>query len=131
MLNKDGYNEGKTSILIAGDKFGCRLSREHAPLSINDMGIWCTTSTSFTDILYSNCFNNVMLPIILPQNKVGAFLEDASVTVTELTINHTNQRVIRPAGESYFVFNINLFYKGCLLDGLDNIGLTLEKVEII
>ena len=79
VLNKDEYDEVKTSILMYRDKFGCEFSREHALWSINDMGIRYIKSTSFVDIFYSNCFNNIMLTIILPHNQVDALLEDKSV----------------------------------------------------
>jgi 3-isopropylmalate dehydratase len=129
ILNKDGYR-GKTKILIAGDNFGCGSSREHAPWSINDMGIRCIISTSFADIFYNNCFNNGMLPVTLPREQVDALLDDASKPSTEITVDLVNQKVIRPNGEA-FPFEIDEFRKRCLVNGLDKIGLTLEKIDSI
>lgn len=130
ILNKEGYEGGKTEILIAGDNFGCGSSREHAPWSIGDMGIKCIISTSFADIFYNNCFNNGMLPLTLPRDQIEILLEDSSVPGTELTIDLVNQKVIRPNGES-FSFEIDEFKKNCLVNGLDKIGLTMEKLDEI
>lgn len=129
VLNKEGYkNEAK--ILIAGDNFGCGSSREHAPWSINDMGIRCIISTSFADIFYNNCFNNGMLALTLPRDQVEVLLEDTATPGTEITVDLVNQKVIRPNGES-FDFEIDAFRKHCLVNGLDKIGLTLEKEDKI
>jgi 3-isopropylmalate dehydratase len=130
ILNKPGYENGKTKILIAGDNFGCGSSREHAPWSIGDMGIRCIISTSFADIFYNNCFNNGMLPITLPRDQIEVLLADAAVPGTELTVDLVNQKVIRPNGE-VFTFEIDPFKKHCLVNGLDKIGLTLEKSDKI
>ncbi|KAL3941941.1 MAG: hypothetical protein SGBAC_003797 [Bacillariaceae sp.] len=129
VLNKEGY-KGVTQILIAGDNFGCGSSREHAPWSINDMGIKCIISTSFADIFYNNCFNNGMLPVTLPREQVEKLLEDAGTPGTEITVDVVNQKVIRPNGEE-FTFEIDAFRKRCLVNGLDKIGLTLEKEDKI
>mmetsp|Transcript_2858 Transcript_2858/g.3354 ORF Transcript_2858/g.3354 Transcript_2858/m.3354 type:complete len:812 (+) Transcript_2858:123-2558(+) len=129
VLNKEGYRD-VTKILIAGDNFGCGSSREHAPWSINDMGIRCIISTSFADIFYNNCFNNGMLPLTLPREQVELLLEDTATPGTELTVDLANQKVVRPNGES-FSFEIDAFRKHCLLNGLDKIGLTLEKEDKI
>jgi len=128
ILNKPAYNG--TSILIAGDNFGCGSSREHAPWSINDMGIRCIISTSFADIFYNNCFNNGMCPLVLPREEVEVLLRDAEDPDNELTIDLPNQRVIRGNGE-FFGFDMDPFRKMCLENGLDKIGLTLEKVDEI
>lgn len=130
ILNKPGYEKGKTKILITGDNFGCGSSREHAPWSINDMGIKCLISTSFADIFYNNCFNNGMLPITLPRSQVETLITDATVPGTEITVDLVNQKVIRPNGEE-FTFEIDPFKKHCLVNGLDKIGLTLEKSDKI
>mmetsp|Transcript_48685 Transcript_48685/g.72244 ORF Transcript_48685/g.72244 Transcript_48685/m.72244 type:complete len:541 (+) Transcript_48685:1-1623(+) len=130
VLNQDKYNNGATQILIAGDNFGCGSSREHAPWSINDMGIRCIISTSFADIFYNNCFNNGMLPITLPRDQVEILLEDSSVPGTEITVDLINQKVIRPNGEE-LSFELDPFRKNCLVNGLDKIGLTLEKTDAI
>jgi len=129
VLNKDGYRD-VTKILIAGDNFGCGSSREHAPWSINDMGIRCIISTSFADIFYNNCFNNGMLPLTLPREEVEELLKDTATPGTEITVDLVNQKVIRPNGES-FSFEIDAFRKHCLINGLDKIGLTLEKEDKI
>ena len=128
VLNKEGY-EG-ASILIAGDNFGCGSSREHAPWSISDMGIRCIISTSFADIFYNNCINNGMLPVTLPRSQVEKLIEDASVPGTQLTVDLVNSKVIRPNGDEYS-FEIDAFKKRCLLNGLDKIGLTLDKEDKI
>lgn len=130
ILNKEGYDGGKTKILIAGDNFGCGSSREHAPWSINDLGIRCLISTSFADIFYNNCLNNGMLPVTLPRDQVEALLADSAVPGTEITVDLINQKVIRPNGEE-FSFEIDEFKKKCLVNGLDKIGLTLEKADKI
>lgn len=128
VLNKPEYSG--TSILIAGDNFGCGSSREHAPWSINDMGIRCIISTSFADIFYNNCFNNGMLPLVLTREEVEILLDDASDPNNELTVDLVSQKVFRSNGES-FDFEIDPFRKTCLVNGLDKIGLTLEKVDQI
>lgn len=129
VLNTEGY-KGVTKILIAGDNFGCGSSREHAPWSINDMGIRCIISTSFADIFYNNCFNNGMLPLTLSREEVEVLLEDTATPGTEITVDLVNQKVIRPNGES-FDFEIDEFRKYCLINGLDKIGLTLAKEDKI
>merc|ERR1711862_943820 len=128
ILNKPEYKN--TSILIAGDNFGCGSSREHAPWSINDMGIRCIISTSFADIFYNNCFNNGMCPLVLQRSEVEILLKDAEDPNNELMGDLPNQKVIRANGES-FDFEIDPFRKMCLENGLDKIGLTLEKVDEI
>lgn len=128
VLNKDGYKGA--SIMVVGDNFGCGSSREHAPWSINDMGVRCMIGTSFADIFYNNCFNNGMLPVTLPRDQVEALLEDVSKPGVELTVDLVAQKVIRPNGEE-FPFEIDAFKKECLVNGLDKIGLTLEKSDKI
>lgn len=128
VLNRDGYKS--TQILIAGDNFGCGSSREHAPWSIGDMGIRCIISTSFADIFYNNCFNNGMLPVTLPRDQIEILLADAATPGTEITVDLVNQKVVRPNGE-VFPFEIDSFRKHCLVNGLDKIGLTLEKGDKI
>mmetsp|Transcript_10428 Transcript_10428/g.17277 ORF Transcript_10428/g.17277 Transcript_10428/m.17277 type:complete len:804 (+) Transcript_10428:137-2548(+) len=128
VLNKPGYEN--TQILIAGDNFGCGSSREHAPWSINDMGIRCIISTSFADIFYNNCINNGMLPVTLPRDQVELLLKDAATPGTEITVDLENSKVIRPNGDE-FSFKIDAFKKHCLLNGLDKIGLTLDKEDKI
>jgi 3-isopropylmalate dehydratase len=128
VLNQEGYEN--TSILIAGDNFGCGSSREHAPWSINDMGIRCIISTTLADIFYNNCINNGMLPVTLTRDQVELLLEDASTPGTEITVDLENSKVIRPNGEE-FSFDLDAFKKHCLLNGLDKIGLTLDKEDKI
>lgn len=128
ILNKPGYET--TSILIAGDNFGCGSSREHAPWSINDMGIRCIISTSFADIFFNNCINNGMLPVTLPRDQVEKLIEDASNPGTEITVDLVNSKIVRPNGEE-FAFELDAFKKHCLLNGLDKIGLTLDKEDKI
>mmetsp|Transcript_2785 Transcript_2785/g.5965 ORF Transcript_2785/g.5965 Transcript_2785/m.5965 type:complete len:822 (-) Transcript_2785:112-2577(-) len=128
VLNQPGYENA--AVLIAGDNFGCGSSREHAPWSINDMGIRCVISTSFADIFYNNCINNGMLPVTLERGPVEKLLEDAKVPGTEITVDLVNSKVIRPNGEE-FSFEIDAFKKHCLLNGLDKIGLTLDKEDHI
>lgn len=128
VLNQPGYENA--SILIAGDNFGCGSSREHAPWSINDMGIRCVISTSFADIFYNNCINNGMLPVTLPREQVELLLQDAATPGTEITVDLENSKVIRPNGDE-FEFELDAFKKHCLLNGLDKIGLTLDKEEKI
>jgi 3-isopropylmalate dehydratase len=130
ILNQEGYNGGETSILITGDNFGCGSSREHAPWSINDMGIRCIISTSFADIFYNNCFNNGMLPITLPRSQVELLLADAKTPGTVITVDVIEQKVIRPNGEE-LSFELDSFRKDCLVKGLDKIGLTLAKSDKI
>lgn len=129
VLNQEGYKDVTTTV-IAGDNFGCGSSREHAPWSINDMGIRCIVSTSFADIFYNNCFNNGMLPLTLPRDQVEILLADTATPGTEITIDLEHQKVIRPNGE-HFTFEIDEFRKYCLINGLDKIGLTLQKEEAI
>jgi 3-isopropylmalate dehydratase len=129
ILNQPGYKDD-TKILITGDNFGCGSSREHAPWSINDMGIKCIISTSFADIFYNNCFNNGMLPLVLKREEVEVLLEEAKNNANELTVDLPNQKVLLSDGRS-FSFDIDPFRKKCLVDGLDKIGLTLAKEKEI
>ena len=125
ILNKDPYR--KSQILIAGDNFGCGSSREHAPWALVDFVI----STSFADIFYNNCFKNGILPIKVSSSDRDALLADASDTENpELAVNLLNQEISRPNGAKV-KFEIDPFRKKCLLEGLDDIGLTLEKVDAI
>lgn len=128
VLNKEGYQGA--GILIVGDNFGCGSSREHAPWSINDMGINCLIGTSFADIFYNNCFNNGMLPVTLPRDQIEVLLADVSEPGVEITVDLVNQKVVRPNGEE-FSFEIDSFKKDCLVNGLDKIGLTLAKSDKI
>lgn len=127
VLNQDAYRTA--SIIVAGENFGCGSSREHAPWALLDFGIRCVIAPSFADIFYNNCFKNGILPVILPKNKVDALMKDAS-DKKQLTIDLPQQKIIRENGEA-FAFEIGDFYKHCMINGLDDIGLTLEKSSAI
>ena len=125
VLNKPAYRNAE--ILVAGDNFGCGSSREHAPWALLDFGIRCVISTSFADIFYNNCFKNGILPIMVSADERDALLADASDSENpELTIDLVSQTISRPNGVK-ISFEIDPFRKQCLLDGLDDIGLTMEK----
>ena len=125
VLNQPAYR--KAEILVAGDNFGCGSSREHAPWALLDFGIRCVISTSFADIFFNNCFKNGILPIILPQEQVAALMEDAKKGANaRITVDLETQTVTSSDGQS-FHFEVDPFRKHCLLNGLDDIGLTLEK----
>ena len=122
ILNKKPYD--KSNILIAGDNFGCGSSREHAPWALKDFGIKCIVSTSFADIFYNNSFKNGLLPIMVTKDERDALLEDAKDKENpEIEIDLENQEIRRPNGAK-IKFNIDPFRKKCLLEGLDDIGLT-------
>jgi len=127
VLNWDPYK--KATILIAGDNFGCGSSREHAPWSLLDFGFKCIVAPSFADIFYNNCFKNGILPIRLNQEKVNILMTEAK-NKNQLTINLDEQKIIL-AGENVIEFNIDPFRKKCLIEGLDDIGLTLQKKDKI
>ena len=125
VLNKPQYRE--TEILIAGDNFGCGSSREHAPWAIKDFGIRCVIAPSFADIFYNNCFKNGILPIALPQEQVDILMKDAEKgSNARVTVDLENQTVTTPF-QDRFAFEVDPFRKHCLLEGLDEIGLTLER----
>lgn len=125
VLNKDAYRDAH--ILVAGDNFGCGSSREHAPWALLDFGIRCVISTSFADIFYNNCFKNGILPIIVPQADLDALMSDAENGANAtMTVDLESQTITRPDGEAV-AFDLDPFRKHCLLNGLDDIGLTLEK----
>ena len=129
VLNKAQYRNAE--ILVAGDNFGCGSSREHAPWAIKDFGIRCIISTSFADIFYNNCFKNGVLPIILPQEQVDSLMKDAEKgSNARIEIDLADQTVTSSDGEVYS-FEVDAFKKHCLLNGLDDIGLTMEKVGSI
>jgi 3-isopropylmalate/(R)-2-methylmalate dehydratase small subunit len=129
VLNQAAYREA--SILIAGDNFGCGSSREHAPWALSDFGIKVVVSTSFADIFFNNCFKNGMLPIVLPQEQVDLLMRDAEKGANaRVEINLEEQTIISSDGD-VIKFDIDPFRKHCLLNGLDDIGLTLEKAASI
>ena len=122
VLNQKPYD--KSNILIAGDNFGCGSSREHAPWALKDCGIKCIISTSFADIFYNNSFKNGLLPIMVTKDERDALLEDAKDKENpEIEIDLENQEIRRPTGGK-IKFKIDPFRKKCLLEGLDDIGLT-------
>jgi 3-isopropylmalate/(R)-2-methylmalate dehydratase small subunit len=127
VLNWDPYKEA--SILIAGDNFGCGSSREHAPWSLLDFGFKCIIAPSFADIFYNNCFKNGILPIRLTQDKVDILMEQAN-NKKMLTVDLEKQKIISEDSSS-IDFDIDEFRKKCLIEGLDDIGLTLQKKEKI
>ena len=126
MLNKEPYNN--SSILLTGKNFGCGSSREHAPWALLDFGIKCVISPSFADIFYNNCFKNGILPIILNEQKIGE-LAQYSERKKSIEINLIEQEIL--FGNKRIKFEIDQFKKKCLLDGLDDIALSLEKSEKI
>ena len=126
VLNKEPYN--KSSILLAGKNFGCGSSREHAPWSLLDFGIKCVISPSFADIFYNNCFKNGMLPIVLDPKQVEELIKYSKRKET-IEINLSEQKI--KLGNKIINFEIDTFKKKCLLNGLDDIALSLEKSEKI
>jgi 3-isopropylmalate/(R)-2-methylmalate dehydratase small subunit len=129
ILNQEPYRGAK--ILIAGDNFGCGSSREHAPWALLDYGIRCIISTSFADIFYNNCFKNGILPIAVSQAELDTLMADAADRDNPVfTVDLDAKTITRPQGES-IRFNIDDFRRDCLLNGLDDIGLTLQKVDKI
>ena len=125
VLNRAPYRQAE--ILVAGDNFGCGSSREHAPWALLDFGIRCVISTSFADIFYNNCFKNGILPIVVSADERDALLADAAdIENPELSIDLVSQTIRRPNGVT-ISFEVDAFRKKCLLEGLDDIGLTMEK----
>jgi 3-isopropylmalate/(R)-2-methylmalate dehydratase small subunit len=126
ILNQKPHNQSK--ILITGKNFGCGSSREHAPWALLDFGITCVLSSSYADIFYSNCFKNGILPIILPEEKIKE-LSEYSKRKEEISIDLKKEKII--FGNSEIKFYVDPFKKKCLLEGLDDIALSLEKKEKI
>ena len=129
VLNKPAYR--KAEVLVAGDNFGCGSSREHAPWALKDFGIRCVISTSFADIFFNNSFKNGLLLIRVTPAQRDALLEDAKKGANaKLGIDLANQKITRPDGEE-IPFEVDPFRKHCLLEGLDDIGITLKSVDKI
>ncbi len=129
VLNKSAYQNA--TILFAGDNFGCGSSREHAPWALLDFGIRCVISASFADIFYNNCFKNGILPIVVSQEDLDKLMDDASRGSNAiLTVDLEAQEITGPDG-GRITFDIDAFRRHCLLNGLDDIGLTLEKATSI
>jgi 3-isopropylmalate/(R)-2-methylmalate dehydratase small subunit len=125
VLNQPAYRQAQ--IIVAGENFGCGSSREHAPWALLDFGIRCVIAPSFADIFFNNCFKNGILPIRLPQEIVDQLMDDArNGANAKLTIDLEKQLITRPDG-STISFEVEEFRKHCLLNGLDDIGLTLQK----
>jgi 3-isopropylmalate/(R)-2-methylmalate dehydratase small subunit len=129
VLNQPAYR--KAQILVAGDNFGCGSSREHAPWALLDFGIRCVISTSFADIFYNNCFKNGILPITVSQENLDKLFDDARRGANAtLTVDLEAQEIRGPDG-GVVRFDLDPFRKHCLLNGLDDIGLTMEKAPAI
>jgi len=129
VLNKPAYRSSE--IIVAGDNFGCGSSREHAPWALRDFGIKAVISTSYADIFYNNCFKNGILPVILPQEAVDALMADAEKGANaRISVDLENQ-VVSSTDGTEFSFEVDVFKKHCLLNGLDDIGLTMEKIKSV
>ena len=126
ILNKDPWRNAK--IIIAGDNFGCGSSREHAPWALLDFGITCVISSSYADIFYSNCFKNGILPIILEEEKIKELSEYAN-RKEEISVDLNDEKIVY--GNNEIKFDVDPFKKKCLLEGLDDIALSLKKSDKI
>lgn len=129
VLNQPAYREA--SILVAGDNFGCGSSREHAPWAIADFGIRCVISTSFADIFYNNCFKNGILPIVLPEDQRDVLMKDAEKGANARIEVDLEAQTVTASDGTTFSFEVDAFKKHCLQNGLDDIGLTMEKAAAI
>ena len=129
VLNKEAYKDA--NILVAGDNFGCGSSREHAPWALLDFGIRCVISTSFADIFYNNCFKNGILPVIVTEEQLRLLMKDAEKgSNSRMVVDLENQNIETSDGD-VITFDVDQHSKRCLINGLDDIGLTLEKVVSI
>ncbi|WP_428698706.1 3-isopropylmalate dehydratase small subunit [Stappia sp.] len=129
VLNQPAYKGA--SILVAGDNFGCGSSREHAPWALLDFGIRCVIATSFADIFYNNCFKNGILPIVVSEDDLEKLMDDARRGANAtLTVDLETQEIRGPDGGT-ITFDVDPFRKHCLINGLDDIGLTMEKAPSI
>ncbi|WP_114286443.1 3-isopropylmalate dehydratase small subunit [Candidatus Halocynthiibacter alkanivorans] len=129
VLNQPAYRDAE--IIVAGDNFGCGSSREHAPWAIKDFGVRCVVSTGFADIFFSNCFKNGILPIVLPKEQVDLLMKDAEKGANaRMTVDLEAQEITTSDGE-VIAFDVDAFKKHCLLEGLDDISLTLAKADAI
>ena len=129
ILNKPAYRNAR--ILVAGDNFGCGSSREHAPWALTDFGIRCVISTSFADIFYNNCFKNGLLPIIVSKEDLDKLMDDASRGANATITVDLEAMEIRGPDGGVIKFDLDEFKRHCLLNGLDDIGLTMEKAPAI
>jgi 3-isopropylmalate/(R)-2-methylmalate dehydratase small subunit len=130
VLNQPSYRNA--TILVAGRNFGCGSSREHAPWALHDYGIWCVIAPSFADIFYNNCFQNGLLPITLPEEQVRQIMDQAkNEPGFRLNVDLEAQRIWDDSEEISLTFNLDSFRRHCLLNGLDDIGLTLQQEDKI
>lgn len=129
VLNQAAYREAQ--ILVAADNFGCGSSREHAPWALLDFGIRCIIAPSFADIFYNNCFKNGILPIVLPQTEVDKLMDDAKRGANATISVDLESQIIQGPDGGTISFEIDGFRKQCLMEGLDDIGLTLQKAQAI
>ena len=130
VLNRQPYR--RVEILITGENFGCGSSREHAPWALLDFGIRCVIAPSFADIFFNNCFKNGILPIVLPQEQVDILTREASEAKDPtFTVDLETQEIHRPTGNEVFTFDVDPFRRHCLLNGLDDVGLTMQKAKRI
>ena len=129
VLNKKAYRNAE--IIVAGENFGCGSSREHAPWALLDFGIKCVTSTSYADIFYNNCFKNGILPIVLKPEEVELLMEDSKNGENARISIDLERQIVQSSEGVEFSFEIDEFKKHCLLNGLDDIGLTMEKASSI
>ncbi|QYK41704.1 MAG: 3-isopropylmalate dehydratase small subunit [Paracoccaceae bacterium] len=125
VLNQPQYRQAE--IIVAGDNFGCGSSREHAPWALLDFGIRCVISTSFADIFYQNCFKNGILPVILPKEAVDHLMDDATKGANARITVDLEAQTVTAADGTTFAFDVDPFKKHCMMNGLDDIGLTMEK----
>jgi 3-isopropylmalate/(R)-2-methylmalate dehydratase small subunit len=126
VLNREPYR--KAEILIAGENFGCGSSREHAPWALLDFGIRCVIAPSFADIFFHNCFKNGVLPIVLEPEQIEILLREAAEAPNPVfTVDLERQHIQRPVGNELYTFEVDAFRKHCLLHGLDDVGLTMQK----
>ncbi|MFV2033978.1 MAG: 3-isopropylmalate dehydratase small subunit [Halocynthiibacter sp.] len=129
LLNRPAYRNAE--IIVAGDNFGCGSSREHAPWALKDFGVRCVISTSFADIFFNNCFKNGILPVVLPREQVDLLMADAAKGENaRMTVDLAAQEITTSDGD-VVEFEVEPFRKHCLLEGLDDISLTMEKVHSI
>ena len=129
VLNQPAYRQAQ--IIVAGENFGCGSSREHAPWALLDFGIRCVISTSFADIFYNNCFKNGILPIVMPQEVVDVLMEDAKKGANARQTVDLEAQTVTTSDGRVFAFDVDAHRKDCLINGLDDIGLTMVKVKAI
>ena len=129
VLNQDAYRNA--NILVAGDNFGCGSSREHAPWALLDFGVRCVISTSFADIFYNNCFKNGILPVIVTDKELNVLMQDAEKGSNARMVIDLESQLIETSDGKVINFNVDQHRKHCLINGLDDIGLTMEKAASI